>query len=103
MPLGKRQRETLEKYARSVKLPGDDPKTLYIRIHPWRKFTREQGGGSGHPITIQLDYGDDYPERAEWLSCCQDKYGAEAKGKEIARHLRDELGVPQESIKLQWA
>lgn len=101
MPLGKRQKETLAKYAQSVKMESEDTKTLFIRIHPWRKFTREQGGGSGHPITIQLDYGDDYPEAREWLSCCSDKYSAEVKGKEIARHLRDDLGIPVESVRLQ--
>lgn len=100
MALGKLQRETLQWYA--DKMPGD-PKTIIIKILPWRRFTREAGGGAGFPVTVEMIYNSDQErERSDWLATCSAEQTAVAKGQEIGRHLCDVLGLSRESVKLRW-
>jgi hypothetical protein len=104
--LGKRQRETLDGYARTL---IDDPTgyRVEVQILPWRRFTREAGGGSGYPIVVKgftFEDGKEHPMEGRWLSTCTEDYTAVEKGQEIARYLvaagcpKDRIRVRRESL-----
>lgn len=86
MALGKNQKAQLDSYAKSMS--GGEPKTLVVKVHPWRRFTREMGGGSGYPITIFLYYkltrdkDDSY-----YLSTCRYKHSVDEKLREVKTYL----------------
>ncbi len=99
--LGRWQREVLQRYAECLHV-GSEPKTIRITVGRYSRFTREAGGGSGHPITVGIFYPSE-PEffRPVWIATCQYRDDAIRKAQEIARHLRDVLGVAEDSISVR--
>lgn len=99
--IGKRQIETLQKYARWI-TDATDAAEVRVKVLSWRRFTREAGGGAGYPVVmvyVYLDNGDQ--ERADYLSTCKEHYAAIDKAKELARYLRDELKVDAAKIRVK--
>jgi len=96
--LGSDQRATLNRFAEQVKQQPEIAR-LMISILPFRYFTREAGGGSGHPIIISLYEGDTRGNYV-WIAKCSYDDTAVEKGKEIARYLVDQ-GCPKERIKVE--
>lgn len=91
MSLGARQRETLAWYARLLR---SDPETvsIHVAIGPFQRFTREQGGGRGHPLVVRAfeSYATGRGELREvWLmrrvhiATVKDRAAAERKAREI--------------------
>lgn len=100
--LGEVQQETLRRYAKMLENQGDEPAKLIIKIHPWARFTREAGGGSGFPISIAYVYeSDQYEDLPKWIATCRHDYTALEKGKEIGRYLCDKLGCSRDLVKLR--
>lgn len=61
--LGRWQREVLQRYADCLHV-GSEPNTIRITVGRYSRFTREAGGGSGHPIIV----GIFYPSEPEFFS-----------------------------------
>lgn len=103
MSLGKRQRATLDDYA-NILIVQPQIVRIEVQILPWRRFTREAGGGSGFPIIIKPfatdEDGKEHDMESQWLSTCTENWSAIEKGIEIARYLVDK-GCPKGRIKLR--
>lgn len=99
--LGTEQKKTLKGFAAMLENMRD-PAKLIIKIHKFRRFTREAGGGSGYPITVAYVYdSDNYADLPRWISTCRTESAALEKGKEIGRYLCDELKCSRDLVKLR--
>jgi hypothetical protein len=102
MTLGKHQRESLDEYA-AILIKQPHIVRIEVQIHPWYRFSRELGGGSGHPIIVQpfevYEEGA-YPMKRAWLATCRFDWTAIEKAQEIARYLVA-AGCPKDRIRIR--
>lgn len=102
--LGNRQQERLGELASTVlrdqeRDSSDSPATIQVIIGHWVRFTRELGGGWGHPINVDV-YDGNERLRGAWISTCRSEEIATKKAKEIARFLV-QLGCQKDRVTIR--
>lgn len=89
--LGVRQREALDQFADILKRNPPGVVRIEVRILPFRYYSREAGGGKGHPITVTMyecyEGEPDAQFQKRWLASCVYESEAVKKGQEMARYL----------------